>query len=163
MISLLLLFSCEEETTNTTTSSLHQEPQLENGFCEEPDISKIPVGNIDCLDDICFVEGGSFWRGSAEALDEYSEGYLRAFHLETRNKTLLSEKILADMDAEDLEFQDYALNHSKKIAKRFIPLDVKNFSTLKNSAQTSMQKLRNLEESSSMDINKYVELYNSKI
>tara|TARA_Y100001935_G_C17090018_1_gene400701 strand:- start:273 stop:722 length:450 start_codon:yes stop_codon:yes gene_type:complete len=100
---------------------------------------------------------------TAEALDEYSEGYLRAFHLETRNRTLLSEKILADMDAEDLEFQDYALNHSKKIAKRFIPLDVKNFSTLKNSAQTSMQKLRNLEESSSMDINKYVELYNSKI
>ena len=100
---------------------------------------------------------------TAEALDEYSEGYLKAFHIETRNKTLLSEKILADMDAEDLEFQDYALNHSKKIAKKFSPLDVKNFSTLKNSVQTSMQKLRNLEESSSMDINKYVELYNSKI
>ena len=100
---------------------------------------------------------------TAEALDEYSEGYLRAFHLETRNKTLLSEKILADMDAEDLEFQDYALVHSKKIAKKFSPLDVKNFSTLKKSAKASMQKLRNLEESSSMDINKYVELYNSKI
>ncbi len=100
---------------------------------------------------------------TAEALDEYSEGYLKAFHIETRNKTLLSEKILADMDAEDLEFQDYALNHSKKIAKKFSPLDVKNFSTLKNSVQTSIQKLRNLEESSSMDINKYVELYNSKI
>ena len=100
---------------------------------------------------------------TAKALDEYSEGYLEAFHLEIRNKTLLSEKILADMDAEDLEFQDYALNQSKKIAKKFSPLNVKNFSTLKNSAQTSMQKLRNLEESSSMDINKYVELYNSKI
>ena len=100
---------------------------------------------------------------TAKALDEYSVGYLKAFHLEISNKTLLSEKILADMDAEDLEFQDYALNHSKKIAKKFSPLDVKNFSTLKNSVQTSIQKLRNLEESSSMDINKYVELYNSKI
>ena len=100
---------------------------------------------------------------TAEALDEYSEGYLKAFHLETSNSILLSEKILTDMDAGGFEFQDYALNQSKKIAKKFRPPDISNFSNLKNSVQASIQKFRNLEESSSMDINKYVELYNSKI
>ena len=100
---------------------------------------------------------------TAEALDEYSEGYLKAFHLETSNSILLSEKILTDMSTDGFEFQDYALNQSKKIAKKFRPPDISNFSNLKNSAQTSIQKFRNLEESSSMDINKYVELYNSKI
>ena len=100
---------------------------------------------------------------TAEALDEYSEGYLEAFHLETNKNMLLSEKILTDMDSEGFEFQDYALNQSIEIARKLSPPYVNDFSALKNSAQTSIQKSRDLEESSSMDINKYVELYNSKI
>ena len=100
---------------------------------------------------------------TAVALDEYSEGYLKAFHYEISKDKLPSEKILSDMEAKGYEFQDYALNQSKKIAQKHYSSDVTNFSALANSAQTSIEKLRNLEKSSSMDINKYVELYNSKI
>ena len=100
---------------------------------------------------------------TAVALDEYSEGYLKAFHYEMSKDNLPSEKILSDMEAKGYEFQDYALKQSKKIAQKHYSSDITNFSALANSAQTSIEKLRNLEKSSSMDINKYVELYNSKI
>jgi glutamate--cysteine ligase len=100
---------------------------------------------------------------TAVALDEYSEGYLKAFHYEMSKDKLPSEKILSDMEAKGFEFQDYALNQSKKIAQKHYSSDITIFSALANSAQTSIEKLRNLEKSSSMDINKYVELYNSKI
>ena len=76
---------------------------------------------------------------------------------------LLSEKILTEMDVKGFEFQEYALNQSKKIAENYNSSDISDFYALTNSAQTSIENLRNLEESSSMDINKYVELYNSKI
>ena len=76
---------------------------------------------------------------------------------------LLSEKILTEMDVKGFEFQEYALNQSKKIAENYDSSDTSDFYALTNSAQTSIENLRNLEESSSMDINKYVELYNSKI
>ena len=100
---------------------------------------------------------------TAEALDEYSEGYLKAFHLEINKNMLLSEKILTEMDMKGFEFQEYALNQSKKIAENYDSSDISDFYALTNSAQASIENLRNLEESSSMDINKYVELYNSKI
>ena len=76
---------------------------------------------------------------------------------------LKSEKILEEMDVKGFEFQEYALNQSKKIAENFDSSDISDFYALTNSAQASIENLRNLEESSSMDINKYVELYNSKI
>ena len=100
---------------------------------------------------------------TAEALDEYSEGYLKAFHLEISNIKLPSEKILTDMEDRGCEFQDYALNQSKRIAQNYKSSQITDFSALTNSALTSIEKLRNLEKSSSIDINKYVELYNSKI
>ena len=100
---------------------------------------------------------------TAEALDEYSEGYLKAFHLEINKNMLLSEKILTEMDVKGFEFQEYALNQSKKIAENYDSNDISDFYALTNSAQASIENLKNLEESSSMDINKYVELYNSKI
>ena len=100
---------------------------------------------------------------TAEALDEYSKGYLKAFHLEINKNMDLSEKILSEMGAKGFEFQDYALNQSKKIAENYKSYDTSDFYTLASSVQTSIENLRNLEESSSMDINKYVELYNSKI
>ena len=100
---------------------------------------------------------------TAEALDEYSEGYLKAFHLEISNIKLPSEKILTDMEDRGCEFQDYALNQSKRIAQNYKSSHITDFSALTNSALTSIEKLRNLEKSSSIDINKYVELYNSKI
>ena len=76
---------------------------------------------------------------------------------------LPSEKILSDMEAEGFEFQNYGLIQSKKIADEFKSSDVNDFSTMTYMAKTSIENLKNLEESSSMDINKYVELYNSKI
>ena len=100
---------------------------------------------------------------TAKALDEYSKGYLDAFHLETSKNKLPSEKILNDMESNGCEFKDYALNQSKIIAENFNSFDASDFSALTNSAQSSIEKLSILEESSSMDINKYVELYNSKI
>ena len=100
---------------------------------------------------------------TAEALDEYSEGYLDAFYLETNKNKLPSEKILNDMESNGFEFKDYALNQSKIIAENYNSFDGCDFSALTNSAQASIEKLRILEESSSMEINKYVELYNSKI
>ena len=100
---------------------------------------------------------------TAEALDEYSEGYLDAFYLETNKNKLPSEKILIDMESSGFEFKDYALNQSKIIAENYNSFDSCDFSALTNSAQASIEKLRILEESSSMEINKYVELYNSKI
>ena len=100
---------------------------------------------------------------TAEALDEYSEGYLDAFYLETNKNNLPSEKILNDMESNGFEFKDYALNQSKIIAENYNSCDSCDFSALTNSAQASIEKLRILEESSSMEINKYVELYNSKI
>ena len=100
---------------------------------------------------------------TAKALDEYSKGYLEAFYLETSKSKLPSERILIDMEEKGYEFQNYALNQTKKIAQNYNSFSVTDFSALTNSARTSIKRLRNLEKSSSMDINKYVELYNSKI
>ena len=67
------------------------------------------------------------------------------------------------MESNGFEFKDYALNQSKIIAENYNSFDGCDFSALTNSAQASIEKLRILEENSSMEINKYVELYNSKI
>ena len=100
---------------------------------------------------------------TAKALDEYFDGYLDSFYSEMSKSELPSEKILSDMEAEGFEFQNYGLIQSKKIADEFKSSDVNDFSTMTYMAKTSIENLKNLEESSSMDINKYVELYNSKI
>ena len=99
----------------------------------------------------------------AKSLDESSGGYLDAFNEEMSKNEFPSEKILSDMENEACEFQDYGLKQSKKIAETFKSFDVNDFSTLTSSAKTSIENLKNLQESSSMDINKYVELYNLKI
>ena len=100
---------------------------------------------------------------TAKALDEYFDGYLDSFYSEMSKSELPSEKILSDMEAEGFEFQNYGLIQSKKIADEFKSSDVSDFSNMTYMAKTSIENLKNLEESSSMDINKYVELYNSKI
>ena len=60
---------------------------------------------------------------TAKALDEYSKGYLDAFHIETSKNKLPSEKILNDMESNGCEFKDYALNQSKIIAENFNSFD----------------------------------------
>lgn len=71
MTFLMLFFSCREQPTEEYRApSLTQETETESGFCDEPDISQVPVGSVDCENDICFVPGGSFWMGSSRAMDE---------------------------------------------------------------------------------------------
>ena len=59
--------------------------------------------------------------------------------MEINKKRLLSETILTDMNAKGFEFQDYALNQSKKIAESYKPSDVNDFYTLTNSAKTQLK------------------------
>ena len=76
---------------------------------------------------------------------------------------LPSEKIMQEVELSNLSFQDYGLEHSKKIAQSFFSNEDQDFSALINAAQTSLKDLKNLQENTGVDINKYVELYNSKI
>ena len=100
---------------------------------------------------------------TAKALEEYSEGYLSAFNSEMSLDLLPSEKIMQEVELSNLSFQDYGLEHSKKIAQSFFLNEDQDFSALINAAQNSLKDLKNLQENTGVDINKYVELYNSKI
>ena len=64
------LVACTEDPVLMDTSSMIQDTQLEFGFCDESEVSHLPVGTVDCVDDICFVPAGEFWMGSANAEDE---------------------------------------------------------------------------------------------
>ena len=99
----------------------------------------------------------------ALALDEYSDGYSSAFNSEMSLDLLPSEKIIQEMESKELSFQDYGLEQSKKIAESFSSNEDQDFSNLISSAQSSLKDLKKLQENPSMDINKYVELYNSQI
>ena len=100
---------------------------------------------------------------TAKALEEYSEGYLSAFNSEMSLDLLPSEKIIQEIESSNLSFQDYGLKQSKNIAQSFFSNEDLDFSALVTSAQTSLKDLKNLQENTGVDINKYVELYNSKI
>ena len=100
---------------------------------------------------------------TAKALEEYSEGYLNAFNSEMSLDLLPSEKIMQEVELSNLSFQDYGLEHSKKIAQSFFSNEDQDFSALINATKTSLKDLKNLQENTGVDINKYVELYNSKI
>ncbi len=99
----------------------------------------------------------------ALVLEEYSDGYLSAFNSEMSLDLLPSKRIIQEMESRKLSFQDYGLEQSKKIAESFSSNEDQDFSTFTNSAKSSLKDLKNLQESRSMDINKYVELYNSQI
>ena len=100
---------------------------------------------------------------TAKALEDYSEGYLSAFNSEMNLDILPSKKIMQEIESSNLSFQDYGLEQSKKIAQSFLLNGDQDFSALINAAQTSLKDLKNLQENTGVDINKYVELYNSKI
>ena len=100
---------------------------------------------------------------TARALDEYAEGYLKAFNSEMNNDLLPSEKIMNEIKSQNISFQDYGLAQSKKISEVYKSNIDQDFSKLISSAESSLKDLSNLQENAGMDINKYVELYNSKI
>ena len=88
---------------------------------------------------------------------------MSAFNSEMSLDLLPSKRIIQEMESRKLSFQDYGLEQSKKIAESFSSNEDQDFSTFTNSAKSSLKDLKNLQESRSMDINKYVELYNSQI
>ena len=99
----------------------------------------------------------------ATAMDEYCPGYSNALRAEMSINLLPSEKIMNDMESQNLSFQEYGLIQSKKIAMEQKSFTENNFLKFIHNADQSLKDLKNLNKNADMDINKYVELYNSKI
>jgi len=99
----------------------------------------------------------------ATAMDEYCPGYSNALSAEMSENVLPSEKIMNDMESQNLSFQEYGLIQSKKIAMKQTSSADEDFLKFIHNAEKSLKDLKNLNENPGIDINKYVELYNSKI
>ena len=99
----------------------------------------------------------------AAAMDEYCPGYSNALSAEMSENLLPSEKIMNEMNAQNLSFQEYGLAQSKKIAAKQQSHAGDDFSKFTLNAKKSLKDFKNLNKNAGMDINKYVELYNSKI
>ena len=95
-------------------------------------------------------------------MDEYCPGYSNALNDEMGINLLPSEKIMSDMESQNLSFQEYGLIQSKKIAMEQKSFTENNFLKFIHNADQSLKDLKNLNKNADMDINKYVELYNSK-
>jgi len=65
-----LFFACVDTDVRKDTASTNQPPAVISGYCDEPELSHLPNGNIDCLEDKCFVQEGAFWMGSSLSVDE---------------------------------------------------------------------------------------------
>jgi hypothetical protein len=68
-----------------------------------------------------------------------------------------------EIEEHNMSFQEYGLWQSKEIASTYDKKLDQVFSKFTKSAEQSIKDLKKLEESASVDINKYVELYNSKL
>ena len=99
----------------------------------------------------------------ATAMDEYCPGYSNALRAEMSINLLPSQKIMNDMESQNLSFQEYGLIQSKKIAMEQKSFADNNFLKFIHNADQSLKDIKNLSKNADMDINKYVELYNSKI
>ena len=99
----------------------------------------------------------------ATAMDEYSPGYSHALSAEMSVNMQPSQKIMNEMESQNLSFQEYGLIQSKKIAAKQRSRSSDDFSKFTINAKKSIKDFKNLNKNAGMDINKYVELYNSKI
>jgi len=99
----------------------------------------------------------------ASAMDEYCPGYSNAVDSEMNIDILPSERIMNEIKSQNISFQEYGLSQSKKIANNLRSTNNNDFSELKHNVEVSLKDLKNLQENAGTDINKYVELYNSKI
>ena len=99
----------------------------------------------------------------ASAMDEYCSGYSNAVDAEMSIDCLPSERIMDEISSQKISFQEYALNQSKKIADKLHSSNKNDFVELIHHAKKSQKDLKNLQKNTGVDINKYVELYNSKI
>ena len=99
----------------------------------------------------------------AAAMDEYSQGYSESLAKELSREKMLSQKIMDEMKINNMTFQEYGLNQSKKVSSSFRKNEEVDMTNFVEAANKSLKELKILEETTSMDINKYVELYNSKL
>ena len=99
----------------------------------------------------------------AAAMDEYSPGYSHALSAEMSEGIQPSQKIINEMGSQNLSFQEYGLAQSKRIAAKQRSHASNDFSKFTLNAKKSLGDFKNLNKNTGMDINKYVELYNSKI
>jgi len=96
-------------------------------------------------------------------MDKYCPGYSNAFNVEMSIDLLPSERIISEMASQNLSFQQYGLMQSKKISMKQKSFANDDFSKFISNADKSLEDLKILNENVGMDINKYVELYNSSI
>ena len=68
-----------------------------------------------------------------------------------------------EIEERNMSFQEYGLWQSKEMAGTYDKKLGQDFLKFTKSADQSIKDLKKLEESTSVDINKYVELYNSKL
>jgi glutamate--cysteine ligase len=99
----------------------------------------------------------------ASAMDEYHPGYSNAIDAEMSGNLTPSERIMDEISAQNIPFHEYGLNQSNKIADKLRSSNKNDFIELIRNASESHKDLKNLQKNTGMDINKYVELYNSKI
>ena len=99
----------------------------------------------------------------ATSMDEYSPGYSHALSAEMSESIQPSQKIINEMGSQNLSFQEYGLAQSKRIAAKQRSHASNDFSKFTLNAKKSLKDFKNLNKNAGMDINKYVELYNSKI
>ena len=138
----------------------NQKTMVENGRSENVNLEQNGVSTpLKELKKIFYDE----LEQVATAMDEYCPGYSNALSAEMSENLLPSEKIMNEMNAQNLSFQEYGLAQSKKIAAKQKSHASDDFSKFALNAKKSLKDFKNLNKNAGMDINKYVELYNSKI
>ena len=139
---------------------LNQIKMVEHGRSDEVDLTRdglslsLPQVRKDFHEELTLL---------AAEMDAYSSGYSEALQQEIGRKESLSQKIMNEMKEKHMTFQEYGLSQSKKIAANFTQSSKEDLSLFIEAAEVSRKELKILEETSSVDINKYVELYNSKL
>ena len=138
----------------------NQKTMVENGRSENVNLEQNGVSTpLKELKKIFYNE----LEQVATSMDEYCPGYSNALSAEMSENLLPSEKIMNEMNAQNLSFQEYGLAQSKKIAAKQKSHASDDFSKFALNAKKSLKDFKNLNKNAGMDINKYVELYNSKI
>ena len=126
------------------------------------DVQLIKAGSLSNIADVRNIFHAELGM-LAEAMDAYSPGYSRALSEELSREESLSQRIMDEIEERNMSFQEYGLWQSKEMAGTYDKKLGQDFLKFTKSADQSIKDLKKLEESASVDINKYVELYNSKL
>jgi glutamate--cysteine ligase len=165
LLDIFIMHSLISESPQISDKELeeiraNQKTMVENGRSKEVELEKNGIATpLKELKKIFCEELGQV----ANAMDEYCPGYSNAFNVEMSIDLLPSERIISEMASQNLSFQEYGLMQSKKIAMEQKSFANDDFSKFISNADKSLEDLKILNENVGMDINKYVELYNSSI